>query len=176
MKAVLFLGAAVILGGAYYMHGGLREPNVYAMPVAEAYQRLGSVVIEPSGTGPFGRLDTVVTRDPPDTVVWTASGSHARYHCEISITPAEGNSSRIGLDCGGGGPSSGAAIRMERALVRKAVIEQIDATLEGRPYDPDRARGATAARWPSSGEDASLGSAVREAGEMEAQARRASAP
>ncbi len=176
MKAILLLGTAIILGGAYYMHGGFGEPNVYAMPVAEAYQRLGSAVIEPSGTGPFGRLTTVVTREPPDTVVWTASGSHAYHRCEITITPADGDSSRIDLDCDGGSPSSGAAIRMERAMIRKRVIEQIDATLEGRPFDPERARGATAARWPSSGEDASLGSAVREAGEMEAQARRASAP
>ena len=176
MKAILLVGTAIILGGAYYMHGGLREANVYAMPVADAYQRLGSAVIEPSGTGPFGRLTTVVTRDPPDTVVWTATGSHGGYRCEITITPAESDSSRIDLDCGGGSMSSGAAIRMEREMMRKRVIEQIDATLEGRPFDPVRARGATAARWPSSGEDASLGSAVREAGEMEAQARRATAP
>lgn len=175
MKAVLLVGTAIILGGAYYMHGGLREANVYAMPVADAYQRLGSVVIAPSGTGPFGRLTTVVTRNPPNTVVWTASGSHAYHRCEIKVTPADPSSSRIDLDCEGGSPSSGAAVRMERALIRKRVIEQIDATLEGRPFDPDRAQGATAARWPSSGEDASLGSAVSEAAEMDAAARRASA-
>ena len=124
------------------------EPNVYALPSDQVLDRLAQVQVEPSGQGPFGRLDFSASRLPPDRVVWSASGAHAVRRCELTVTPVDEGSSRVDVTCGGGGPSSGLATRMENNLTRKAVIELIDSTLEGRPYDPRLARGATAAGWP----------------------------
>jgi hypothetical protein len=159
----------LIAAGGVYMHGPIGEANVYAMPAEQAYEKLATTNIEPSGTGPFGRLDTVTSGDGKSSVTWTASGAHARIKCSATITPAEAQS-RVDVSCGGGGPSDGAAGGMLMKLTRNALIEHIDSTLTGRAYDPVLARGPTAGRWP---EDvvhhAGYAEAVSQAHEMSAE-------
>jgi hypothetical protein len=171
MKVILFSGIGLITAVGAYVHGPIGEANVYAMPTAQAYEKLATTDIQPSNTGPFGRLDTVTGGDGKSSVTWTASGSHAHIECSATIAPAE-EKSRVDVSCGGGGPSDGAAAGMAMKLTRNALIEHIDATLTGRPYDPDLARGPTAGRWP---EDvvhhAGYAEAVSQAHQMDAETR-----
>ncbi len=149
MKAFVIGGFASIVGGAVYMQTPGGAPNVYAMPLAQAYERLSTVVIEPSNTGPFGRLETTVMGASATSVIWTASGSHARHQCVMSLTEIEPQRTRVDVSCDGGGPSDGAAAGMIGKMVREAAIEMVDATLDGRAYSPRLARGSTATGWPA---------------------------
>ena len=139
----------MLCGGAAMLAGCTTDGNVYDMPVGDVYAKLANYRPEPSGTGPFGRLSTNVTGSGGRRIVWSASGSHGGRRCTATLVPVEESRTRIDLSCGGGGPSSGAAAGLENNMVRKAVIEMIDAKLSGRPYDPQRAQGATASSWPA---------------------------
>jgi len=55
-------------------------------------------------------------------------------------------------------------------MIRNRVIELVDATLNDRPFDPQKADGATAAFWPEDVIDhGNLGTAAAMALEMERQ-------
>ena len=158
-------GAALLAGCG----GG----NVYDMPVADAYAKLANLRVEPSGTGPFGRLATTTTGSGGRSVTWSASGTFAARRCVATLSPVEPARTRIDLTCGGASPSSGAAAGLEINQTRKAVIELIDAKLTGRPYDPRRAQGSTAAFWPADVVDhGDIGDATAKALEMDREARR----
>ena len=155
---------------------GCGDGNVYDMPVGDAYAKLANLRVEPSGTGPFGRLATTTTGSGGRTVTWSASGTFAAHRCVATLSPVETARTRIDLTCGGASPSSGAAAGLEINQVRRAVIELIDAKLTGRHYDPRRAQGATAASWPADVVDhGDLRSATATALEMDREARREAA-
>jgi len=167
MRAWMIAAGALLLASC-------GEGNVYDMPVGEAYARLANLRVEPSGTGPFGRLNTTTTGSGR-TVTWSASGSMASRRCVATLSPVEPARTRIDLTCSGGGAGSGAAAGLETNQTRKAVIELIDAKLTNRPYDPQRARGSTAAFWPDDVVDhGNLSTATANAIEMDREARAAS--
>ena len=143
--------------------------NIYPMTPQQAYDKLVSTPIEPGGRGVFGRLDTSVSGDGSSKVTWQSSGTFASIECEANIAPEGADKSRINAFCGGSSPSDGAASGMVQGLHRKALIEHIDSTLRGRPYDPDLARGSTAGSWPDDPRqaDGSYASAATEALKME---------
>lgn len=143
--------------------------NVYPMTQQQAYDKLVSTPIEPSGKGVFGRLDTSVSGDGSSKVTWQASGTFASIECEADIAPEGADKSRINAYCGGSSPSDGAAAGIAMGLNRKALIEHIDSTLRGRPYDPERAYGATAGTWPDDPRqaDSSYAGAATEALKMD---------
>lgn len=171
MKAILLGGVSLITAVGVYLHGPVGEANVYAMSAGDAYRKLASVKVEPSGTGPFGRLQTTVSGDGGTVVTFTASGSHAHFECTATVAP-EGENARVDASCGGSSPSSGAAAGLEMGLRRKAFIELLDSTLTDRLYNPERARGSTAARWPEDVVDhGDFASAVSEAHKMNAEMR-----
>lgn len=149
MKEVLFLGVAGILGVGFYIQNPFGETNVYNLPAEEMYKRLSAIQVEPSGTGPYGRLDTTTSGVPSKSVTWHASGSHANFKCTVFIEPRSETKTALNATCGGGGPSDGAAAGMVRTMHRKATIELVDSALDGRPYDPAKAEGATAYGWPA---------------------------
>jgi hypothetical protein len=142
------LGIVVLLLGTAACSAIYSPPNVYPMSQAEVVDKLARLDVEPSGTGPFGRLEFNASRQGSDTVIWTATGSHARRRCEIHVAPVDAASSRVDISCGGGSASAGAAAGLELGATRKSAIELIDATLEGRPYDFRLAQGSTAWSWP----------------------------
>ena len=109
----------LLCAGAALLAGCTTDGNVYDMPVGDVYARLSNFRPEPSGTGPFGRLNTNVTGSGGRRVVWSASGSHGGYRCTATLVPVEPEQTRIDLSCGGGGPSSGAAAGLEANLIRK---------------------------------------------------------
>jgi hypothetical protein len=143
--------------------------NVYAMKPQEAYDRLVSASVEPGGHGVFGRLETSVSGDGASTVRWEASGTFAAVKCEANLAPEGEDKTKITAYCGGSSMSDGAASGMVQAMHRKALIEHIDATLRGRPYDPQLAMGSTAGSWPDDPRqaDGSIGAAATEALKMD---------
>jgi hypothetical protein len=158
MKVFVLFAAAISLAGCDALFG---RPNVYKLPVARAYQKLIAVAIEPSGNGPFFRLRTETSGKPNESVEWTAKGSH---RCVVSLTPLEAERTRIDVSCKG---RDGAAAGLQTKMIRKRVIELVDATLKDRPFDPQKADGATAAFWPADVVDhGNLATAAAEALEM----------
>lgn len=165
----LLIGAAFagILGYAWFGRG---EANVYAMTPTEAYAKLRAAPIQADGKSAFGRLVYVVSGDGQSKLYWNGSGgTFASSHCEADITPEGADKSRIMAHCNGGSMSDGAAAGMVSGMQRKALIEHIDATLEGRPFDVKLAQGSTASGWPSDARqaDGSLGTAMGDALKME---------
>ena len=162
MKYLLLAGAFLGVIGYAWFGGG--DPNVYAMTQAEAYQKLRAAPVEKGNTGVFGKLETSVSGNGDSKVYWNAGGNH----CEAEITP-DGGKSRIMAFCGGGSASDGAAAGMVSGMHRRALIEHIDAALDGRAFDPRKAQGETAARWPSDARqpDGSYGTMVGDALKMD---------
>jgi len=62
------------------------------------------------------------------------------------LAKEDADKTRVAVNCDGGSAGSGAAAGMEHAMIRNRVIEMVDATLKGRPFNPALASGATAAR------------------------------
>ena len=163
MKAGVFLVLiAAVLGWAWF---GRAEGNVYAMTPDQAYARLVSTKVEKGRL--FGNLETKVSGNGQSTVYWNAGG----YNCATDIVAEEGGKSRLTAYCGGASFSDGAAAGMLAGMHRSELIEHIDATLRGRPYDAKLASGSTAAGWPKDERqpDGSLGGAVGEAMKMQSE-------
>jgi hypothetical protein len=138
--------------------------------VARAYQKLMAVTIEPSGNGPFVRLETETSGKRNESVEWIATGSHASLRCIASLTPLEAERTRIDVSCNGRSAAAGAMVGLLMKMIRNRVIELVDATLKDRPFDPQKADGATAAFWPADVIDhGNLGTAAAKALEMERQ-------
>jgi len=151
---------------------GCGKPDVYAMSRDQAYKRLNAAHIEPSGDGPFFRLATTVSGNGVNEVVWDASGSMAHHKCTMTLAKEDADKTRVAVNCDGGSAGSGAAAGMEHAMIRNRVIEMVDATLKGRPFNPALASGATAARWPGDGVDGSYVGAVAGAIKMDSDMKR----
>jgi hypothetical protein len=139
--------------------------NVYAMPSQQVYDKLSSASVSWDGKGPFGKLDVSPGGDGSGTVRW--SSSYGTRFCEANIVPEGTDKSRINVFCDG--PGEGAATGMMQAMYRSAIIEHIDATLKGRPYDRRKALGETASTWPKDPRqaDGSIGAAAGEALKMD---------
>jgi hypothetical protein len=165
MNYKLFIVPAVSLLAAACDFKG----NLYPMTPQQAYDKLVSAPIERSGKGPFGTMDISASGDGSNTVRW---GNGFVTMCEANITPEGTDKSRIMAYCGAGG--EGAAAGMTQALYRKAIIEHIDSTLRGRPYDRKLAYGTTAGLWPDDPRQAngSIGVAAGEALKMERDMRK----
>jgi len=168
MKYLLLAGA--FLGVIAYAWLSRGEANVYAMAPAEAYSKLKAAPIQADGKSAFGRLTYTVSGDGQSKIYWNGSGgTFATSQCEAEITPEGTDQSRIMAFCNGGSMSDGAAAGMVSGMQRKALIEHIDATLTGRPFDVKLALGPTAAGWPSDARqpDGSYGTMVGDALKME---------
>lgn len=165
MKAGIFLVlVAAVLGWAWFGRG---EGNVYAMTPDQVYAKLVSAKVEKGNGALFGKLDTKVSGNGNGTVYWNAGG----YNCAADIAAEEGGKSRLTAYCGGASFSDGAAAGMLAGMHRSKLIEHIDATLDGRPFDAKLASGSTAAGWPKDARqpDGSLGAAAGEALKMNAE-------
>ena len=126
---------------------GCGKPDVYPISLRDAYTRLHVVEIPPSGDGPFFRLNTAVSGNGADEVVWAASGSMAMHTCTMTLSKIAAESTHVTVTCDGGSAGSGAAAGMEHNMIRNRVIEMVDATLKGRAFNPDLAAGSTAVSY-----------------------------
>ena len=164
-KVVVLCAAAISLAGCDALTG---KADVYKMPVARAYHKLLNVEITPSGKGPFGRLEIETTGKRNELVEWTVKRSRMDPVCTASFKAVDAEQTRVAVSCrGGDGPADGIMAK----LIRTRVIEHVDATLKGRPFDHKKADdGSTAAMWPKDVIDhGSLGTAATKALEMESR-------
>ena len=163
IKAFAVCSAAISLAGCDALTG---KADVYKMTVARAYHKLLNAEITPSGKGPFGRLEIETTGKRNELVEWTVKASRADPVCVATFKSLEAEQTRVAISCkGGDGPGDGLMAK----LIRTRVIEHVDATLKGRPYDHKKADdGSTAAMWPKDVIDhGNLGTAATKALEME---------
>ena len=138
------LGALPLILGVASCNGMIGKPDVYDVTPAQAYQLLSNVDFDRKESRPFGHMKVTVTGEPEKSVTWTAEW----IVCKLGITPVESAKSQISVSCSGGENERG----VDGMLVsnsRLEVIEQIDATLKQRPYDPKLADGSTAFGWPA---------------------------
>ena len=145
MKYLLLAGAFLGVIGYAWMSGG--DANVYPLSQAEVYAKLREAPVQKGNSGMFGNLDSSVSGNGESKIYWNASGTFASNHCEAEITPEGATKSRIMAFCEGGGASDGAAAGMLMGMHRRALIEHIDAALNGRAFDNYKAKGATAAAY-----------------------------
>ena len=146
MKLIVVAGAVAILGGGMWLKNPFGAPNVYPLSPDIVYQRLMAVREKPSVSQDHGPSTVTASGEPGRKVDWAfSSGSD----CTVFIAPEGAGKSRLDVSCGGGSASDGAAASMVTGYRRNEVIELVDATLNGRPYDIHGAKGATAARWPA---------------------------
>jgi len=167
MKALLIGGAvAAVMGYAWFSRG---EPNVYPMSIADTYARLTTAKVESSGSGPLGNREISISGNGTNVVYWSAGGTFSTTRCQADLSPEGSNETRITAFCDGGDISGGAANGMLQGMMRNRMIEHIDATLEGRAFDPRKALGASATGWPKDVRqpEGSIGAAVNEAVKMD---------
>ena len=140
MKMVMIGGAAAMLaGGAYVYKDGISSaPNVYPMPAAALYSTLNAMQIEQSPQGPMGTLDITKHASEPSAITWSGSNAHTMVDCTATLTPLDAARTRVDTQCGGGGPSEGAAAGMGAKILQIKMVEQIDSILRGRPYDKQK--------------------------------------
>jgi hypothetical protein len=166
LKVFVVLAAAMSLAGCEALWG---TPNVFRLPVARVYDKLSAVAIKPSGTGPFGRLEIETSGRRYQYVEWTLKEDQAGPLCVASLTPLEAEKTRVDISCKAFG--DGAESGLVALMIRRRVIELVDATLRDRPFDARKAdNGVTAAFWPKDVIDhGNLGTAAGKALEMERQ-------
>lgn len=146
MKLVIFGVSAASLVGGWFLLSPYTPPNVYPVAPDEAYQRLLKPVEIATGGGAYGSSPRYfASGNGKDAVDW-ASGMQGGAGCTILIAPFEGGRTLLNVTCPNAG--EGAAAGLETGIRRNALIEAVDATMTGRTYDKDRARGATAGKWP----------------------------
>jgi hypothetical protein len=146
MKIVMFGGAIAMLAGGFYAYKDrLFVPaNVYAGSPAQIYQTLNAMQIERSPQGPMGTLDITKTGVAAKSITWAGAGAHAGVDCTATLIPLDPQRTRVETNCGGGGPSDGAAAGTAVKLLQIAMVEQIDSTLRGRPYNKQKVQMADA--------------------------------
>lgn len=172
MNVFAGLGFVVAAGAVVYFFAKPQPADDYAMPVSAAYAKLSSVRGDPSSPdgAAFG-LASQVSGNGENVVYWASAGSMSSFRCELGLTPAQKNpdQTHVTVTCRGGSASDGAAAGIAHNMKRNRVIEMVDATLNGRPYDAYKAKGATASRWPGDGVEGGLGNAMVEAARMSAE-------
>jgi hypothetical protein len=169
MKLLAVGGFAAVGAVLLYMFVEQKPADVYDMPVNQAYGLLADVKYEPLSEGAIAaEIERTTVGNGSDKVTWATRGSHVGRSCDLLLAPFEGDANRthVTVKCAGGGAGEGAAAGIAHNMHRNRVIERVDATLTGRPFDGNRV-GATSSRWPDDGVDGSLGKAMGDALEME---------
>jgi hypothetical protein len=140
MKMVMLGGAlAICAGGMYANKDRLFVPaNVYQMPADALYQKLDAMEFERSSSGPMGTLDVTKHGEPGKSLTWSGTGAHAAVDCTATLVPLDAQRTQVVTLCGGGGPSEGAAAGMVAKMLQIAMVEQVDSTLRGRPYNKQK--------------------------------------
>ncbi|MDE2404806.1 MAG: hypothetical protein KGM17_09075 [Sphingomonadales bacterium] len=136
-----WLAVACLLAGC-----GHREPGVYDLPPAEAWQRLRHADLDGfiSARGCGVALDIAVDGRSPRSLRWTVRGEGAELvHFGVRLEDSGPGKTRAQIDFPFDptltetltAPSRAPALRQP---LQGAVVELVDATLNGRSYDPAR--------------------------------------
>lgn len=131
MRLLLLGAGAGLLIAAFSMVPALMRPNnVYAAPIDQVHQTLADMRIPVSADGPLGNHPVTRTENAPTAISWVG-GPRGAIGCTARLTPVDGATTRVDTRCTTDAPDSGAML----ALARIGMIEQIDSTLRGRPYN-----------------------------------------
>jgi hypothetical protein len=151
MKAMMFGGAAAMLGGGLYIHGDLQGGQVYPLSIAVAYEKLAATDLPGSLGGSRGDAynrgstdsDVIVEREPNKSVTWKLrqdGSTIARFTADLQ--PVGDNATRVRvtfkIDEDGKLGSLGPKIAQSKFLATIAetgMNEQVDSVLDGRPYN-----------------------------------------
>lgn len=132
MKLLALSGGAALLGCALYLAPGLGAPHdVYPAAPAAIYRVLDAMPVLSADDGPMGAHPIDKHGDHRAAITWTG-GARGAIGCTATLSPIGGAQTRVELRCTVAGAADPAAV----ARARIGMIEQIDATLRGRPYNP----------------------------------------
>ncbi len=134
------VGGMVALGavGSVYLVGFRPPPDEFALGRAQAYQRLATAPLRSKKDGVFRGIPVNVHGNGLGDLHWDAGGQA----CTLGLTRLSDISTRVAVSCTG-------IDSLSAEHLRDRVIEQVDATLTGRPFDPRKADGASSYRWPA---------------------------
>ncbi len=151
MKALMFGGAAAMLGGGLYIHGDLQGGEVYPLPIAAVYEKLSNTDLPGSLGGKSGDSfnrgstdsDVVVEREPNKSVTWKLrqdGSTIARFTADLE--PVSDKATRVRVTfkidedgkLGALGPKV-AQSRFLATIAETGMNEQVDSVLDGRAYN-----------------------------------------
>lgn len=148
MKAVMFGGAAAIIGGGLYVHNPYVGGTVYQMPVAEVYQKLNEMDLPSDMGGGAYRSGGGVEMDREEnkSVTWKLRENGdivARFTAELAPMGLKATNVRVNFEID---PESKVAKRSPKMaqnkfianMARFAMDEQVDATLTGREFNQQK--------------------------------------
>lgn len=168
MFKVILVGGAVagILGYAWMGRDGANE---YPLTPKATYDKLMAAEFQKGGQAPWGTVGAEKSGNGSNRITFSGRGE-----CTLDIVPEGEAKSALSVTCPNMG--EGAAAGMETSLRRHKLIEWIDSSMTGRPYDQKLAlMGTTAGRWPDDVvEHGGLIEAQADALKMSAEAQRAS--
>jgi hypothetical protein len=151
VKAVMFGGAAAIIGGGLYVHNPYVGGTVYQMPVAAVYEKLAEMDLPSDMGGGSYRSGGGVEMDREEnkSVTWKIRQDGdiiARYTAELSPMGTKATTVRVKfeIDPEGKVAKQNSKIAQSKFVADMANItmsEQVDATLTNREYN-QRAVGA----------------------------------
>ncbi len=139
MIKVLFGGIVAMgaVGSAFVVD--FRAPaDEFAQSRARVYERLAAAPHHVAQDGAFHGNPVNVHGDGLGDLHWDSGGQA----CTLKLARLAEASTRVAVACTGVDSASAGHLRQR-------VIELIDATLTGRPFNPQKADGATAYRWPA---------------------------
>lgn len=144
MKAVMFGGAAAVLGGVLYGAGVFDGGEVYNLPVAQVYAKLEYMPMPPElkeHFEPYRGDEVRVDRVPNESVTWrfTQEGHElAQFRARLSPEGAARTRVNVDFEVGDDAPALEGAVYSGPFVAKLAEIfmtEQVDSQLENRPYD-----------------------------------------
>jgi hypothetical protein len=117
--------------------------DTYDMPVAQTYEKLAEMDLE-DVEGPFEERHAIkLTRKENESLRWKSTET-GMIDCVANLSAVDTARTRVAVSCNGVGQMPGWIAKQARA----DVIEKIDSTLRGRPYDKKNAP-LTASRYPA---------------------------
>ncbi|WP_315763645.1 hypothetical protein [Sphingomonas sp. Y38-1Y] len=171
MKVMILGVSAAALVGGWFLLSPYTPPNIYPVAPEAAYAKLMEPVKTGDGDGPYDRLEVYPSGNGKSEVRWDTGMKGSGRGCTILIAPVEGGRTQLDMTCPNIG--EGAAAGLTTVMRRNKMIELADATMTGRAYDAERARGATAAKWPKDDvEHGTIFDAQSEAFQMQAEEMR----
>ncbi len=134
MKTVLSMAALLCLA-ALQACSAAAPANIYAATPATIFAILDQMDIPAGPQGPLGTLDITKAAVEPKSISWTGSSAHATITCTATLVPLDPARTQVDVACDGGEAGADGAAAKASDLARIAMIEQVDSTLRGRPFN-----------------------------------------
>ncbi|PTS89796.1 hypothetical protein DBR17_02650 [Sphingomonas sp. HMWF008] len=127
--------AALLCLAALQACSAAAPANIYAATPATIFAILDQMDIPTGPQGPLGTLDITKAAVEPKSISWTGAGAHATITCTATLVPLDPARTQVAVACHGGEAGADGAAAKASDLARIAMIEQVDSTLRGRPFN-----------------------------------------